>query len=348
MYLNNRIKEKPVEGNSRPKNKKQNGNDKLRDSLPIPMVGQVARKNNLRKEKTVKKKLILTVFLAVLLAVSVTAPVLAWDKEDPCVASNKDFWNVNGWDNGVQQTGPEWECGYEPFGQIGEQHPYWVDPETDTLLVATGYNLYRDDVSGSGNLDEVVFRTDTPNEINLDDAYLTDSKHKSWKNDKRVSFWKLTYESPGDACWYWAKEPRGINYPEPVEPIKKPDPNRFIVAMRFGYDRSEYLGESNNTLRYSIKVDGEYDGTQYMLVIPKGCVIERLSGKRLYSLFLKEVSGDMLTFAPNDAEFSEPCVLYVAEGGRIYEDRMGEQIGDGEWVELGTFTSIVDGEAHLD
>lgn len=132
----------------------------------------------------------------------------------------------------------------------------------------------------------------------------------------------------------------------PAAPTRSP--NAFDVFVRFGYDSTRYNGDG--ALAGSIEVAGKYNDTQYMLEIPEGCVVTGASG-RINWLWLSSISGDVLTFALSGggASFSEPCTLYIAEGGRIYQDHLtGEWLGDGEWVEVGTFTRIVDGKAQLE
>lgn len=131
--------------------------------------------------------------------------------------------------------------------------------------------------------------------------------------------------------------------------ISKKDPNRFTVLMPFGRDNARYVDEDDNALRNGTEVIGLYDDVGYKLVILKGCVIERLSGKRLNCLYLKAIDGSVLTFTTgnDDVEFSEPCVLYTTEG-EVYRNMWGKLVTDSEWVEVGSFTSIVDREAHLD
>lgn len=269
-----------------------------------------------------KKKLILIPLLVLVLILSMGMPVLAWDEEDTLVADNEDFLAGGGIDDGIWET------------HSGAQTHWAVNkPPTE------GYNLYRDDKTDTGNLDEVSFWTFTPDKIDLTTQYPMGI----------FEIWGMSGKSPD--TWYWATEPRGIDYPEPelVEPKREKDPNRFSVLMPFGRDGTRYVSEDDNTLRSSIEVDGEYADTQYMLVIPEGCVIERPTGKRLFCLFLKEIDGDVLTFTVDNVEFSEPCVLYTVEGGQLSKDRRtGEWIGEGAWVEVGTFTSIVGREAHLD
>ncbi len=298
-----------------------------------------------RKEEKMKKRLTVALVLAVVISMVFSGAVLAWDEEDPCVANNADFWNVNGEDDGIKQLGPVWPDGYVPTGQTGEQHPTpYIDKDGNEVFAhPTGYNLYRDDVTNTGNLDWVRIRTDTPGNIHLNEAYLTESKYEHWKNcplgKKPVKdnpaciwCWKVTYENPD--TWYWATEPRGINYPEP-EPRER-DPNRFTVTLKWGWQSTtRFVSEKDNTIRGGIEAVGKYDETQYMLSIPAGTVIERPSGDRPHQLNLRDIDGDKLTFGQIDVEFSKPCVLYVEEG----ED---------EWVEVGSFTSIVDRTAQLE
>jgi len=129
---------------------------------------------------------------------------------------------------------------------------------------------------------------------------------------------------------------------QPPPPVRSP--NAFDVFVRFGYDSTRY--GSDGALISSIEAAGEYNDARYMLGIPEGCVVTGTAG-RINWLFLTDIDGDTLSFLGGDASFSEPCTLYIAKGGRIYQDYWtGDWLG-GTWVEVGTFTSIVDGEAHL-
>ena len=130
--------------------------------------------------------------------------------------------------------------------------------------------------------------------------------------------------------------------PEP-EPVR--DPAQFDMFVRFGYDSTRYY--PSNALAGSIEAAGIYNDAQYMLMIPAGCEVVGATGRTNW-LWMSNIDGDVLTFAGSDTTFSEPCTLYIAEGGRLYQDRMtGEWLG-GIWVEVGSFTSIVGGEAVLD
>jgi len=152
-----------------------------------------------------------------------------------------------------------------------------------------------------------------------------------------------------DMLWW----PTGINHciEETYATYKLPslperDPAQLDVFVRFGFDSTRYC--PGNTLVGDIEAAGTYNGAQYMLMIPAGCEIEGAAG-RINWLWMSAIDGDILSIAGGDATFSVPCVLYLNKGGRLHQDRMtGEWLGEGEWVEVGSFTSIVDGEAHLE
>lgn len=125
-------------------------------------------------------KKILIPILVLTLLISTGTTVLAWDEEDPCVADNEDFWIGGSHDFDVT---PSWQEFH-----YGEQVYNWGD----------GYNLYRDDVSNTGYLDEVLIMTLTPDEIDLPNATQYGPFTEMW-----------------DMCtdaYYWATEPEGIDY----------------------------------------------------------------------------------------------------------------------------------------
>lgn len=132
-----------------------------------------------------------------------------------------------------------------------------------------------------------------------------------------------------------------------AEPARVRDPDQFDVFVRFGWDCTRYCSRNSNTLRGSIEAAGEYNGIQYMLYIPAGCVIEGTE-ERVSWLWLDSIKDNVLSFVGKDATFSEPCTLYIAEGGRLYQDYWTRKWFGGTWAEVGTFTSIIDGEAHLE
>ena len=141
----------------------------------------------------------------------------------------------------------------------------------------------------------------------------------------------------------WAVASTYVEIPIPPAPVRSL--NAFDVFVRFGYDSTRY--NSEGALAGSIEAVGLYNDAQYMLEIPEGCVVNGAAG-RINWLFLEDIDGDVLSFIGGDASFSESCVLYIAEGGRLYQDYWtGAWLG-GTWVEVGSFTSIVGGEAVLE
>ena len=134
-----------------------------------------------------KRKLILIPLLVVVLIMSTGMSALAWDVEDTLVADNEDFVAGGGFDNGSG----EFHAGEQDFWQGGPTDPRPPD----------GYNLYRDDVSGTGNLDSVFITTTTPDEIDLPVQALYPG---------REDYWIMSDASPD--AYYWATEPRGIDY----------------------------------------------------------------------------------------------------------------------------------------
>ena len=135
------------------------------------------------------------------------------------------------------------------------------------------------------------------------------------------------------------------DFEPPPAPVRSPD--AFDVFVRWGYDSTRY--GFDGALGSSIEAAGKYNDTQYMLEIPKGCVVTGTPA-RINWLLLDSITDDVLTFVlEGDASFSEPCTLYIIDGGRLYQDYWtGDWLGGGEWIEVGTFTEIVDGEAVLD
>ena len=115
--------------------------------------------------------IVLALVLALGFSLVPAVPVLAWDVEDPCVAATEDF-DVG---VGIDYINPP------------QQFPFLMEIH----LGGDGYNLYRDDVSGTGNLDKIFVAWDLPPE--------------GWTE----------LETLGESLdtWYWATEPRGYNFP---------------------------------------------------------------------------------------------------------------------------------------
>jgi len=105
--------------------------------------------------------------------------------------------------------------------------------------------------------------------------------------------------------------------------------DQLFVAMRFGYDIARYT--NGNQLATPIEAMGEYNGFNYMLCIPAGCIVDGAAGT-INWMWLDSIIGDTLTFV-----------------GKLYKSsQSGEWIGDGEFVKLGTFTEITGGKAYLE
>lgn len=158
-----------------------------------------------------KRKLVIALALALSASLILSSVALAWEYEDPCVADNEDFWNVNGWDDGEQQLG------HVGKGHVGGQHP-------DPTKIADGWNLYRDDVTDTGNLDRVRLRTDTPDLLNLPTAT------RNWKWAQNDLGWMCKMEAVSPDTWYWATEPRGYD-PEPVLVVPREDKTRYFTIV---------------------------------------------------------------------------------------------------------------------
>ena len=190
----------------------------------------------------------------------------------------------------------------------------------------------------------------------------------NYETDTRTTEWKIplativplgTNIKVGGNCDNLGNTGNGYRFPStlkwadastyveiPIPPVPGRSPDAFDVFVRFGYDTTRY--DSDGALAGSIEAAGEYDGTRYMLEIPEGCIVTGVP-ERVNWLFLENIDDGTLSFRGRDASFSEPCTLYIGEGARLFQDYWtGEGIGGGKWVEVGTFTSIVNGEAHLD
>jgi len=185
---------------------------------------------------------------------------------------------------------------------------------------------------------------------NQDSGTFIDATNNQWDDASGPYHPDTNPDGKGNAVSdYVDYEPWSI--PEPVEPVAPAlvrSQYAFDVFVRWGYDSTRYYPNDDNQLAGSIEVAGEYNDTRYMLEIPKGCVVTGATG-RINWLWLESIDGDVLIFHGGDVTFSEPCILYITDGGRLYQDYWtGDWLGGGEWVEVGSFTAIVDGEAHLD
>ncbi len=185
-----------------------------------------------------KKKFVIAFVLALVAILAFGGTALAWDYEDPLVADNEDF--VYGGGNDMEEF------------HFGGQ---WLYGGGD------GYNLYRDDVTDTGNLDSVWIHTETPDAIDLPSGlyYLGDESLDTW---------------------YWALEPRGYNEPEP-EPVPEPEPTPIIVYyikinLPDASERFQYCGKAVSAIDFN-------DGT-WRIQIPAGTWILTPDGGMAFSL----------------------------------------------------------------
>jgi len=195
-----------------------------------------------------KRKLTIALALALLVTFAFSVPAFAYDYEDPEVANNADFWNGNGWDDDIQTT------------HVGEQHP-------NQSKIADGYNLYRDDVTDSGNLDRVRLRTDTPDLLDLPGASL------NWKWAKNDLGWMCKVSCEGADTWYWALAPRGYNRQVERDWFTVVLPDGKLKVRRFGTIRHQDIDFSDGTwqvqipARVQIWVGGTGNGAADKLIL---------------------------------------------------------------------------------
>jgi len=224
---------------------------------------------------------------------------------------------------------------YSPWGPEGTGWNGWNTSNTNTLVSTLDW------VDATGGY-KLVDNADGIFTITIDKAEL--GLEFYWA----VAIMGRTCDTHYPEAWaMWSGDASTfevVTVPPPPAPIRSPD--AFDVFVRFGYDSTRYT--SNDQLIGSIEAAGEYNGTRYMLEIPKGCVVAGTTG-RINWLWLASIDGAVLSFVGGDASFSEPCTLYITDGGRLYQDYWtGEWLGGGEWIEVGTFNEIIDGEAVLD
>ena len=252
-----------------------------------------------------KKKLILIPLLVLTLVLSMGMPVLAWYYEDPCVASSEDFiWGV-GWEGNAPES---------YYG--GQSWSYFSTPND-------GYNLYRDDVSGTGNLDKIwSLITRTPNVIDLPNATID-------YYDLDGGFYYMTSET-SDACYYWAMEPRGKNQ----DTSWMADHIQVIGAWGTS---GLYEIEFDGTLLEEVSILAKFNDITYKLDITKGTKVTGPDGSKAIVLFLMDVVDDQ-PYITSTLDFSEACVLSRAVGTpQWYSEDWLEGI---EWIEVCAFTHV--------
>ncbi len=193
-----------------------------------------------------------------------------------------------------------------------------------------GYNLYRDDATDTGNIDEVYgIWTLTPDKIDLPNT--------GAKMGPLTVMWG---ESPD--TWYWSTEARGYNLPEPEPPkpgsIAQPGPcfgNLIVIVC--GNTHSYAWSDEISLAEYytgmplqgkTLAEDVAATGCGYELVIPAGTEVTGLEGGYASFIEIKKASypNSYLIIAPNFV-LSAPAILYL----------------DG--VEVMRFTRVVGGAA---
>jgi len=207
----------------------------------------------------VKRKFGIALVLALVAILAFSGTALAWDYEDPCVAANEDFIGGGGFDDDVMDA----RSGAQPW-------PYYKVPNE-------GYSLYRDDVTDSGNLDQVYFLTFTPDAIDLPiiasygpytaEEVGYEGLQADYPYEGLAEYWHMGGETSPDT-WYWALEPRG--YDDPPVPVPDPNPAYLLIILPDASIRVPYCGGSV----YSVDVN---DGT-WALHIPRGTSIRNPDG----------------------------------------------------------------------
>lgn len=211
--------------------------------------------------------------LSLLLVLTISPAVLAFDEEDPCVADNEDFIAGGGFVDGVG----EFKSGTQPW-------PYYKSPNE-------GYNLYRDDVTDTGNLDEANILTFTPSEVDL--PIITSYGPYPGLDE----YWYMGDTSPD--TWYWALEPRGYN----LERSPNGEPGIRIILP----DASAWFPYAGKATAQAIDFN---DGT-WRIQIPVGTWVTNASGTQAGNLKV-DSEGNVL----NGITFT-PC-----RGGEVTVTRM--------------------------
>lgn len=255
------------------------------------------------------KKVAIALSLALVTILCLGTVALAWDFEDSCVAGNEDFiWGI-GWDGGVMES------------YFGEQSWSYFETPND------GYNLYRDNVTNTGNLDAINgMYTRTPDAIGLSDSLYFDMDGGLW----------YMYDESLDT-WYWATEARGYNGGS--SGFSLPQSGMFLVAMcghGTGYWQNYHWVEDfphGKTLAEPVFQTTTYRfngfSATYALAIPEGTEITGYYIPKANALDFKIVDGQF-HISPS-LKFSQPAKIL--------------ELVDGEWVEVLSFTQVLNGKA---
>ncbi|GAI67580.1 unnamed protein product [marine sediment metagenome] len=270
-----------------------------------------------------------------------------WDVEDPCVADNEGFIGGTGYIGGTFLDGgvAAPQSGAQPW-------PYYKIPNE-------GYSLYRDDVTNSGNLDQVYFLTFTPDIIDLPiiasyGPYTAEEVgHEGLQVDYPyeglAEYWHMGGEVSPDT-WYWSLEPRGYNYPAPPPAPPPPPPHipqvidgpgcwfgKLAVSICGNWQGFAWADEISLATYYTgqppegktLAEEVVATGCGYELVIPAGTVMTGIGDVHLSYISIKKAAypEDRLIIGPSNMSLSNPATLYL----------------DGE--EVMSFTRVIAGKA---
>lgn len=262
------------------------------------------------------KKIIIALMMALVMVLVPSSAAFAgeyFDIEDPCVAANEDFIAGGGFDDGA----PEFKSGAQdwPYGKLPNE----------------GYNLYRDDATGTGNLDEANILTFTPDAIDLPSI----ASYGPYPG--LDEYWLMGDASPD--TWYWALEPRGYNLPAPeaYNRYKGLSGVFWVEIFNFGgFDTYKWddWSSADRVIRDPLIARGEITGVnavKCLLYIPAGTHLSYPGrpGTLVTNLSI-EREGSGVRFEPGNMDFSQVCTLKL-----VYPDGT-EEVTD--------FTQIRDGQ----
>lgn len=250
-----------------------------------------------------KKKLIISLMVALVMVLVPTSVAFAWEYEDTKVADNEDFVRGSGYDNDAKGT-PDYVQAH-----WGGQFPPGGD----------GVNLYRDEGSGLGDLDGISsIWSLSPENIDLPfgDVWSFGGETGAWFSDGSPDI--------SSNAWYWALEPGVYNLPSVSPPIVSAESpylglegQLVVEVFKYRYhDTYSWAGHWNEfpqVLGEAVNITGVSNGTTCTLEIPEGTQVSfpYRSGVLVTSLFLDLVDGD-ITFSPKDADFSQPSTITIA------------------------------------
>jgi hypothetical protein len=145
-------------------------------------------------------------------------------------------------------------------------------------------------------------------------------------------------------CWRWVRgadaDFKSINKEFFVGQYVPEEYFRFNMPM--GYRGARYPDSSTKPGAIENEIDcvGKIDGVQYRFVIPAGTVITNGNGEKAVNFYIKSIDGNTIHSTFSSITFSNPVTVYKAEGV-FHLDENYRYVG-GEWIEMGSFTEIID------